>query len=152
MLLDVAAVFVVPWDDRWRTIGPLSIVLVAALTNGVGGDVVKLLPPNQHLVRIEIAGAYECRGRNRVAAAKLSEHATGNAIDITAFVTGKDQRLEIARQASASAFFTALQSSACKTFMTVLGPGSDGFHETHLHLDLQQRSNGSHFCQWTVGG
>jgi hypothetical protein len=33
----------------------------------------------------EVAGSYECRGRNRVKGAKLSEHGTGGAIDISGF-------------------------------------------------------------------
>jgi Extensin-like protein C-terminus len=28
-----------------------------------------------------------------------------------------------------------VRESACRTFTTVLGPGSDGYHETHVHLD-----------------
>ena len=34
--------------------------------------------------------------------------------------------------------------------MTVLGPGSDGHHETHIHLDLAERRNDYKICQWLV--
>jgi len=34
--------------------------------------------------------------------------------------------------------------------MTVLGPGSDGYHEEHIHLDLAERHNGYRICQWDV--
>ena len=34
--------------------------------------------------------------------------------------------------------------------MTVLGPGSDGYHEEHIHLDLAERRNNYKVCQWDV--
>jgi hypothetical protein len=32
----------------------------------------------------------------------------------------------------------------------VLGPGSDGYHEDHIHLDLLERRNNYKICQWDV--
>jgi len=32
----------------------------------------------------------------------------------------------------------------------VLGPGSDGYHEDHIHLDLMERRNDYRICQWNV--
>jgi hypothetical protein len=32
----------------------------------------------------------------------------------------------------------------------VLGPGSDGYHEDHIHLDLMERHNDYRICQWNV--
>jgi hypothetical protein len=32
----------------------------------------------------------------------------------------------------------------------VLGPGSDGYHEDHIHLDLMERRNNYKICQWDV--
>jgi hypothetical protein len=32
----------------------------------------------------------------------------------------------------------------------VLGPGSDGYHEEHIHLDLMERHNNYKICQWNV--
>jgi hypothetical protein len=32
----------------------------------------------------------------------------------------------------------------------VLGPGSDGYHEDHIHLDLMQRHNNYKICEWNV--
>jgi hypothetical protein len=40
--------------------------------------------------------------------------------------------------------------SACARFPTVLGPGSDGYHEDHIHLDLMERHNNYRICQWNV--
>jgi hypothetical protein len=39
----------------------------------------------------------------------------------------------------------------CARFSTVLGPGSDGYHENHIHVDLMRRRNGYRaMCQWDV--
>jgi hypothetical protein len=40
--------------------------------------------------------------------------------------------------------------SVCARFTTVLGPGSDGYHEDHIHLDLMERRNNYKICQWNV--
>jgi hypothetical protein len=32
----------------------------------------------------------------------------------------------------------------------VLGPGSDGHHEEHIHVDLAERRGGYKMCQWDV--
>jgi hypothetical protein len=40
--------------------------------------------------------------------------------------------------------------SVCARFSTVLGPGSDWYHEEHIHLDLMQRRNDYRICQWDV--
>ena len=43
-----------------------------------------------------------------------------------------------------------LRASACARFMTVLGPGSDGYHEEHVHVDLAERHGGYRLCQWEI--
>ena len=40
--------------------------------------------------------------------------------------------------------------SVCSRFTTVLGPGSDWYHEDHIHLDLMERRNNYRICQWDV--
>jgi hypothetical protein len=47
-------------------------------------------------------------------------------------------------------FREQMRRSACGRFNTVLGPGSDGYHENHVHVDLQERSRGFRMCQWDV--
>ena len=41
---------------------------------------------------VETYDDFECRGRNRVAGAKLSEHGKGNAVDLRAFSAGRRPR------------------------------------------------------------
>ena len=45
---------------------------------------------------------------------------------------------------------TKLRDSACEHFSTVLGNGADAYHDTHVHIDLMERSNHYKICQWDV--
>jgi hypothetical protein len=99
---------------------------------------------------VETYDDFECRGRNRVAGAKLSEHGKGNAVDVRAFVLADGRAVGLADVTVAKAFRDDLRESACRRFTTVLGPGSDGYHEAHIHLDLAERRQGYRMCQWDV--
>jgi hypothetical protein len=89
---------------------------------------------------IRVAAAYHCRTRNGVAGAKLSEHAKGNAIDISAFKV-KGEWIEVGGKngLAQSAFLKEVRKAGCGPFTTVLGPGSDSYHSDHFHFDLAQR-------------
>jgi len=106
--------------------------------------------PQSALVEIENYDSYECRGRNRVAGAKLSEHGKGNALDIRAFKLADRTRIEPTDVHVAHDLRERLRTSACGRFTTVLGPGSDGYHESHIHIDLAERRGGRAMCQWAV--
>lgn len=97
------------------------------------------------------ASTYVCRHRNGIATAKVSEHATGSAIDIREFdFDGHGPVPVVPRAGSGSieeAFQRAVRAGACLYFTTVLGPGSDDFHSDHLHLDLTRRGGGWRLCQ-----
>jgi hypothetical protein len=101
------------------------------------------------LTAIENYDSYDCRSRNRVRGAKVSEHSHGQAIDVRAFHLADGRRLELTDAVVDKPLRTALHDSACHRFTTVLGPG-DPFHENHIHLDVIQRSRGYRICQWDV--
>ena len=44
------------------------------------------------------------------------------------------------------AFLKSVHDDACRVFGTVLGPGADDAHKSHLHFDMKERRGGS-FCQ-----
>ena len=94
--------------------------------------------------------SYDCRGRNRVRGAKLSEHGRGNALDIRAIKLANGNVVELTSATVSREFRDRLRVSACARFMTVLGPGSDGYHENHVHVDLAERTRGYRMCQWDV--
>ncbi len=99
------------------------------------------------LKSVNQASAYVCRPRHN--GEKMSEHAFGNALDIASFTLADDTRIEVEAtpmQKNAE-FLSDVRKAACGPFKTVLGPGSDPDHATHLHLDLEPRRNGGAFCQ-----
>jgi hypothetical protein len=121
------------------------------LADWVRDDLAPLLAAApSRFVALSEADSYECRGRNRVAGAKLSEHATGNAIDIRSIVFADNNEADITRVAQKLAVFAQVKLTACTRFSTVLGPGSDGFHEDNLHLDGELRRSGAVFCRWRL--
>jgi len=103
-----------------------------------------------NLRSVETYDAFECRGRNRVVGAKLSEHGKGNAVDLRSFALSDGRALMLTGVAVAKDFRADLRESACHRFTTVLGPGSDSHHEGHIHLDLADRHHGYRMCQWDV--
>ena len=110
----------------------------------------QVLPLGASLVGIDNYDSYECRPRNRVAGAEISEHGRANAIDIRAFNLTNGKRFGLTDPEAKKTVREAVKASACGRFMTVLGPGSDGYHEEHIHLDLAERSNGFKLCHWEV--
>jgi len=102
------------------------------------------------LAGIEVADSFSCRGRNRVDGAKLSEHGRANAIDIRALRLVRAPALTLPDRTTPRVLRAALRQTMCARFTTVLGPGSDGYHEDHIHLDRRQRANGYRICQWTI--
>jgi hypothetical protein len=102
------------------------------------------------LETVEIYDDFECRGRTRVAGAKISEHGKGNAVDLRSFILADGRVLGLTDVTVAREFREELRDSACHRFTTVLGPGSDSSHESHIHLDLIDRRQGFRICQWDV--
>lgn len=94
--------------------------------------------------------SYECRGRNRVVGARISEHGKGNAIDIRAIRLATGAEVDWTSPVVTKDFRERVRLAACARFNTVLGPGSDGYHENRIHLDLAERSRGYKMCQWDV--
>ena len=132
-------------------------VLSCAFTLQFSDFVKNLLAPlgsgavDASLVAIDTGSGYECRGRNHDSKAKLSAHAKGLALDVSAFVFSDGRKIGIDSQADpqSTAYVKALRSAACGWFTTVLGPGADSHHATHLHFDIERHgSNGSYrICQ-----
>src|SRR6202012_1406783 len=94
--------------------------------------------------------SFECRGRNRVAGAPLSEHGRANALGVRAFGLANGQSISLTDRMVPREVRENVLHSVCARFTTVLGPGSDGYHEDHIHLDLMERHNNYKICQWNV--
>jgi hypothetical protein len=94
--------------------------------------------------------SYECRGFNRVLGAHLSEHGRANALDVRAIKLANGQSIGLTDRAVSRDVRESVLHSVCARFSTVLGPGSDWYHEDHIHLDLMERHNNYRICQWNV--
>jgi hypothetical protein len=99
---------------------------------------------------VETYDDFDCRGRNRVAGAKLSEHGKANAVDVRGFSLTDRRTIHLTDANVAKDLREGLRDSACSRFTTILGPGSDGYHEQHIHFDIRARRNGYRICQWEV--
>jgi hypothetical protein len=99
---------------------------------------------------ISTATSFDCRGQNHNANAKLSQHGLANAVDVRALMFKSGRMLTLTDTAAPMHQRELLHDSACKLFTTVLGPGSDGYHEDHVHLDLAERRSGYRICQWDL--
>lgn len=94
--------------------------------------------------------SYECRGRNRIPGARLSEHGLANALDIRSITLADGRVVMPADAAAPPGFRAAMKAAACDRFTTVLGPGSDGYHEDHVHIDRIERHSGYRLCRWEL--
>jgi hypothetical protein len=94
--------------------------------------------------------SFECRGRNGIAGAKMSEHGRANALDVHDLKLANGQSISFTDRTVPREVRESVLHSMCARFTTVLGPGSDGYHEDHIHLDLMERHNNYKICQWNV--
>lgn len=99
---------------------------------------------------IEHLGAYSCRRIGNGEGGRWSEHATGNAIDIAAFLTEDGRRISVLgdwkKVTTEARFLHRVRNDACEIFGTVLSPDYNAAHRDHLHFDQAARGFGS-FCR-----
>lgn len=104
------------------------------------------------VVRIETFGTYSCRNVNGGRSGKLSEHAFGNAVDVSAFIMRDGRRISVLSgwhgSSSEREFLRRLHQSACKRFGTVLGPDYNNAHANHFHFDMgKSMKDGASYCR-----
>jgi hypothetical protein len=126
---------------------PMAEALAHFIRNDMAPATSELGAPLAAVVNYD---SYDCRGRNRVSGAKISEHGKGNAIDIRAVKLTNGNAIELTSPIVSKSFRERVRLAACGRFSTVLGPGSDGYHESHVHFDLAERRHGHRMCQWDV--
>jgi hypothetical protein len=126
---------------------PMAEQIAQWVRDDVAPSVLKLGAPLRGLDNFD---SYECRGRNRVRGATLSEHGRADALDVRLFKLADGQALTLTDMNVNKDWREAIKASACARFSTILGPGSDGAHEEHIHLDLAERRNNYKVCEWDV--
>jgi len=126
---------------------PMAEQIANWLRDDVAPSLAETGPPLRVLDNFD---SYECRGRSRVRAAALSEHGRADALDVRGFRLADGREIELTDINVAKDLRQKFRASACARFSTVLGPGSDGYHEEHVHLDLAERRNGYKLCEWEL--
>jgi hypothetical protein len=141
-------------DKRKVTVTPAAILrcpMASAIADWLRKDMVPLASSlGSTIGELDNFDSFECRGRNRVAGALLSEHGKANAIDVRAIKLANGQSIGLTDRTLSRDVRERVLHSVCARFSTVLGPGSDWYHEDHIHLDLAQRRNDYRICQWNV--
>ncbi|WFU38929.1 extensin family protein [Bradyrhizobium sp. CB82] len=141
-------------DKRKVQVKPAAILrcsMASAVADWVRSDVAPLAASlGSTISDLDNFDSFECRGRNRIVGAMLSEHGRANALDVRAFKLANGQSIGLTDRTVPRELRERVLNSVCARFSTVLGPGSDWYHEDHVHLDLMQRRNDYRICQWNV--
>lgn len=102
----------------------------------------------QRVAEIEHFGSYNCRRMYNREGASWSEHATADAVDVSAFRLADGTRITIVgdwagadkpNSGSKARFLREVRNEACEMFATVLSPDYNAAHRDHLHLDQAER-------------
>lgn len=134
-----------------RPAGVMRCTMASAVADWIRSDMAPLATSlGTTLAELDNFDSFECRGRNRVAGAKLSEHGKANALDVRGLKFANGVTLSLTDRAASREAREKTLHSVCARFTTVLGPGSDGYHEDHIHLDLAERRSGYRICQWNL--
>jgi hypothetical protein len=103
------------------------------------------------VTEVKQISAYSCRTMNGQPGAGISEHAFGNALDISTFRFADGRELKVKDgwkgRPEEQGFLRTVHAAACERFSTVLAPGADAFHYDHIHVDLARRASGRNVCK-----
>jgi hypothetical protein len=141
-------------DKRRVSIKPAAILrcaMASTIADWIRTDIAPLAASLGSVISdLDNFDSFDCRGRNRVLGARLSEHGRANALDVRALKLANGQSITLVDRTVSRELRESVLHSACARFSTVLGPGSDWYHEDHIHLDLMERHNNYKICQWDV--
>jgi hypothetical protein len=141
-------------DKHLVAVRPAAILrcaMASAVADWIRTDMVPLaLSLGSVITDLDNFDAFDCRGRNRVVGAPLSEHGRANALDVRALKLADGQSIALTDRTVPRGVRESVLHSVCARFSTVLGPGSDWYHEDHIHLDLMERHNNYRICNWNV--
>ena len=126
---------------------PMAEAVAQWITNDVAPTIGAL---GTSLRSIETLNSFDCRPRNGITGAPVSEHGRANALDVRSFKLANGIVVELTSASVTKSLREKLRESACARFSTVLGNGADAYHEAHVHIDMMERSKHYKICQWDV--
>jgi hypothetical protein len=152
---DIVRLEAVVLPDKTRVpLKPAATVrcpMATAIAEWIRGDVASIAAGAGTTVsELDNFDSFDCRGRNRIVGARISEHGKANAIDVRGVKFANGQFVSFTDRTVPRELREKLVAAACARFTTVLGPGSDWYHEDHVHLDLIERRSGYRICQWDI--
>jgi hypothetical protein len=138
-------------DLRQVAVQPAAILrcrMASAIAAWVRADIAPLARSlGSAIAGLDNFDSFECRSRNRITGAMLSEHGRADALDVRSFKFADGRTISLTDRSVSRDLRESVLHSVCARFSTVLGPGSDGYHEDHIHLDLMERHNDYRICQ-----
>ena len=141
-------------DKQQVAVKPAAILrcaMASAIADWIRTDMAPLAKSLGSVITdLDNFNSFECRGRNRVVGARLSEHGRANALDVRSLKLANGRSISLTDRTVPRDVRESVLHSVCARFSTVLGPGSDWYHEDHIHLDLMERRNDYRICQWNV--
>ena len=97
----------------------------------------------ERVARIRHFGSYSCRRIYGRSQGDFSEHATADALDVSAFVLADGRQVSVLNDWKGTGkdadFLRAVRDGACDLFSTVLSPDYNKAHRDHFHLDQAER-------------
>lgn len=92
------------------------------------------------VVEIETFGSYSCRRVNGAKEGRWSEHARGDAVDISGFRLADGRHITVKADfrdpGPEGKFLRKVRDDACDLFSVTLSPDYNAIHADHLHLDM----------------
>jgi hypothetical protein len=130
-------------DKRRVSLKPaatLRCTMASAVADWIRTDIAPLAVSLGSIITdLDNFDSFECRGRNRVVGAQLSEHGRANALDVRALKLANGQSISLTDRNEPREVRESVLHSVCARFSTVLGPGSDGYHADNIQIDLMDR-------------
>ncbi|MBB3139578.1 extensin-like domain-containing protein [Halomonas organivorans] len=94
----------------------------------------------QPVAMVEHYGSFACRNIYGREQGRRSQHATAEALDVSAYRLDDGRRIEVRRDwgddDAAGEFLRRARQGACDVFGTVLGPDYNAAHADHFHLAM----------------
>jgi hypothetical protein len=90
---------------------------------------------------LDLGTGYDCRNVDHAAVGNLSFHSFGDAVDVIGFSLEDGRKVSIApgfngTQEQGHDILHYARDAACSSFMTVISPDGDAYHQDNMHLDL----------------
>lgn len=125
------------------SVGTVSCEVAAGIAMWLAHEVQPLAREifGSRVASVQHMGTYACRnvlGRKMWTTVR-SEHATANALDVSAFTLANGRQISVARHWSGTGpearFLREIHARACRYFRVAIGPEFNALHRDHFHYD-----------------